>query len=97
MAGANIAGFMKVAGRDDLAGRELLKRLLPSETRRPPEPHRKMGRRGKRRTSVFAGGENLGAGAIHLPRACEIDAEKSRCPGGTPAFYSYSRFGSMYR
>ena len=28
-----------------------------------------MGRRGKRRTSVFAGGENLGAGAIHLPRA----------------------------
>ena len=26
----------------------------------------------ERRTSVFAGGENLGAGAIHLPRACKI-------------------------
>ncbi len=71
--------------RDDLAGRELLKRLLPSETRRPPEPHRKMGRRGKRRTSVFAGGENLGAGAIHLPRACEGHrVPKTPCVLGAP-------------
>ena len=28
-------------------------------------------RRGKRRTSVFARGENLGAGAIHLPRGLQ--------------------------
>ena len=36
-----------------------------------------------RRTSVFANGENLGAGAIHLPRACEII---SRGPPRNPGF-----------
>ena len=31
-----------------------------------------MGRRDKRRASVFPAGENLAAGAIYLPRGCEI-------------------------
>ena len=36
-----------------------------------------------RRTSVFAKGENLGAGAIHLPRADEIiGVPARRKPGG---------------
>ena len=44
-----------------------------------------MGRRGKRRTSVFARGENLGAGAIHLPRACEGHrVPKTPCVLGAP-------------
>ena len=46
-----------------------------------------MGRR-LRRTSVFANGENLGAGAIHLPRACEII---SRGPHEIPDFVGISQ------
>ena len=50
-------------------------------------PHRRWGRR-LRRTSVFANGENLGAGAIHLPRACEII---SRGPHEIPDFVGISQ------